>query len=216
MSDLEPSIEQWGREHYPRLMENTKLVEALYRRKVLNKPTLVGQTMAYPLEKVASLKADKAVSVIVTKVESKVTERQLCKVCGKGPKNCKDAQPTEKVPFYVVNMLAGDESGMTKFQHLTSNKDVVDMLEGGEVFVFTGSYKVHEKYGNEFDVRSGASLSDEQKEAWDKLDDYYSIKGGEGGISEEEFSKVLDGKQELLAPVLERVYISHQDGRVRY
>jgi hypothetical protein len=221
---MEPVIEQWGRENYPRLMENEKLIEALYKRKVLNKPTLVSQIMAYPLKKVVNLVPDEAASVIVTKVESTVTERSVCKVCNRSNKNCAKAQQEgskhtfEATPFYVVNMLAGDETGMQKFQRLGTDRDSVDAIEHGEVFVLTGSLKksTNERWGDEFDIRSFAVLSTEQKEAWDSLDDYNSIHGGEGGLSEDEFNKFVDGKQELMAPIFERVYVSHLDGRVRF
>ncbi len=221
---MEPVIEAWGREHYPRLMENEKLIEALYRRKVLNRPTMVSQIMAYPLKRVLNLVPNESASLIITKVDSTVIERSVCKVCNRSAKNCKtnqqegSAHTFEAIPFYVVNMLAGDESGMQKFQRLGTDRDSVDAIEHGEVFVVTGSLKksTNEKWGDEFDIKSFAVISGEQKEAWDVLEDYYSIHGGEGGIAEEEFKKFVDGKAELMAPILERVYVSHLDGRVRF
>lgn len=222
---MEPSIELWGREHYPRLMENPALIEKLYQRKVLNKPTMVGQVMAFPLEKVRDLKAGKAVSMIVTKVDTTITSREACKECFKSPKNCTNPAhhtapggEVEKIALYTVNMLAGDETAMTKFQRPFADKEVADSIENGDVFVMTGSFKIDDtgKWGNEFVIKSFAVLTQEQKDAWDALDDYYSIHGGEGGISEDEFAKVTAGKEELLEPIFERVYISHLDGRVRF
>jgi hypothetical protein len=210
---MDAEIEKWGREHYPYVMSNPKLIESLYRKKVLNQPSMSLQTMAYQLSSISELKADMPVSLIVTKVESSVNTMDVCKECNKR-KGCE--HNTGRVPFYICRMIAGDQSGIESFERIGTDKAVVDIIEGNELFVVSGVLKVSEKFGREFYIKSIAALTPEQLTAWSKLDDYKEVHGGEGGLSEEEFEFATKANKELLSPIFERVFISHANGRVKW
>ena len=209
---MEPEIEKWGRENYPRLMENPRAIETLYRRKVQNQPVMTSQVSAYRLERLAELKPNEVVTVIVTKADVTVRELSVCKECNRS----KCEHDVGRIPFYVVKMLAFDGSGQQYLEQIGTNKEIVDTAQGYEEFIATGQFKLNEKYGNEFGVKNMSPVSRRQLEAWDALQDVQTLKGGDAGISEEEFAEATKGKEELLAPFFDRVFISHQNGRVKW
>jgi hypothetical protein len=209
---MEAEIEKWGRENYPRLMDNQKLIESLYRKKVLNQPTMIAQATAYPLVKVNTLQPAKVVSLIITKVESNIRELQVCRECNRA----KCTHDVGKVAFYVCRMVAGDDTAMENFERVSTNKDLIDVIDKNEEFLVSGSLKVDEKYGRSFSIKSAAPLTKEQIAAWERLEEYNSIHGGEAGLSEEEFENATKLNKELLHPFFERVFISRQNGRVKW
>jgi hypothetical protein len=210
---MEPVIEAWGRKNYPRLMGNPRAIEQLYKRQVLGQPTMTNQITAYPLSKIVDFKQGKVVTALVTKVEAHTRTLDVCKQCFK--RTCEHAGG-ERIPFYVCRMIGVDETSTESFERLGTDKSLVDVIEENTEFIVSGALKVDEKWGREFQVKNIAPLTKEQLEAWDKLDDYAEVHGGEGGLSEEEFELATKLNRELLSPFFERVYISHVGGRVRW
>lgn len=215
---MEAVIEQWGRANYPRLMENPSVVEELYRKKVLNQPSKSQAVMAYPLTRVkslAELRVGTPVTLVVTKVDSRTQKTDICKTCNR--RRCIETGHTnERLPFYIVSMTGADESGIGTFKRVGSDPYAIELVEGSEEFIVSGTYKRNEKYGDEFAMTAIVPVSKEQLSAWDALEDYASVHGGEGGMDELEFNKFIEGKEKLLQPFFERIFIDRSAGRVKW
>lgn len=213
---MEPNIERWGRENYPRLMTNPELIESLYKKKVMHQPTIL-QAVAYPLVKVGAVRPENAVTLIVTKVDSSVrsVEGGVCKQCSK--KICTETgHGPERKPFYICTMVAGDDTASMTFKRIGSEKEPIEIIQQNEEFIISGTLHEKEKFGREFDIKSVEALTKEQLTAWDALADYYDVHGGEAGISEEEFSLQTKNREVALKPFMEKVFISRAGGRVKW